>query len=98
MAHPRHLYDTLHDCFHIIRIIHRNPYNLPLRANTYYSKDPFNKLFLAEPLTKTAWTGMTLSLPEFQPNNLTKALEQAIYSAHSNKESNLSATVLILPG
>jgi hypothetical protein len=26
---------------------------------------------------------MTLSLPEFQPNKLTKALEQAIYSAHT---------------
>ena len=40
---------------------------------------------------------MTLSLPEFQPNNLTTSPKQAIYSAHSNKESNPSATILILP-
>jgi hypothetical protein len=72
---PDQLFDTLHDYFHIDRILHCNPYNLPLRASTYYSEDPFNKLFSAKPLTNTAWTGMTLSLPNFQPNKLTKALE-----------------------
>jgi ribonuclease HI len=40
---------------------------------------------------------MTLSLPEFQPDKLTKALEQAIYSAHSHKNNQPSATILILP-
>jgi hypothetical protein len=44
-----------------------------------------------------ALTGMTLSLTEFQPKNLTTTLEQAVYIAHSNKESNSSATILILP-
>ena len=99
MAHTRpNLRQTpLHDCFQIDRIIHCNPYNLPLRANTYYSEDPLDKLFSAEPLTNTAWTGMTLSLPEFQPNKLTKALEQAIYSAHTHKDTQYSATILILP-
>jgi len=87
----------LHNCFHIDRILHCNPYNLPLRAQTYYSEDPNHKLFSAEPLTNTAWTGVTLSLPEFQPDKLTKALEQAIYSAHTHKNSHPSATILILP-
>jgi len=82
---PDKLYDTLHDCFHINRILHFNPYNLPLRANTFYSEDPFNKLCSAEPLTEMAWTGVTVSIPEFQPKNTTIALEQAIYNAHSNK-------------
>jgi hypothetical protein len=40
---------------------------------------------------------MTLSLPEFQPDKLTKALEQSIYNAHKKRETNHSATILILP-
>jgi hypothetical protein len=39
---------------------------------------------------------MTLSLPEFQPNKLTRALEQAIYT-HKNKDTQPSASILILP-
>jgi hypothetical protein len=84
---PDQLFDTLHGCLQIDRILHCNPYNLPLRASIYFSEDPFNKLYSAEPLTNTAWTGMTLSLPECQPNKLTKALEQAIYSAHTHKDT-----------
>ena len=87
---PDQLFDTLHICFHIDRILHCNPYILPLRASTYYLEDPFNNLFSAEPLTNTAWTGMTLSLPKIQPNKLTKALEQTIYSAHAHKTRNLA--------
>jgi hypothetical protein len=94
---PDQLYDTLHDCFQIDRILHCNPYNLPLRPSTYYSEDPFNKLFSAAPQTNTPWTGITLSLPEFQPNKLTKAVEQAIYSAHTHKDTQPSASLLILP-
>ncbi len=94
---PDQLIDTLHDCFQIDRILNCNPCNLPLRASTYYSEDPFDKLFSAEPLTKSAWTGITLSLPEFQPKNLTKALEQAIYSTHTHKDTQPSASILILP-
>ena len=40
---------------------------------------------------------MTLSLPEFKPNKLTNALEQAIYSAHTHKDTQSSASILILP-
>jgi hypothetical protein len=94
---PDRLYDTLHDCFQIDRVLHCGPYNLPIRANIYYSEDPYHQIFSAKPLTNTAWTGMTLSLPEFQPDKLTKALEQAIYSAHTHKDSSPSATILILP-
>ena len=90
---PDQLYETLHECFQIDRILHCNPYNLPLRASTYYFEDPFNKLFSAEALTNTAWTGMTLSLPEFQPNKLTKALEQVIYNAHTHKDTKPSAKI-----
>ena len=28
------LYDILDDCFQVNRVVHCNPYNLPLRANT----------------------------------------------------------------
>ena len=34
------LYDTLHHCFDIKRVIHCNPVNLPLRAKEYISHDP----------------------------------------------------------
>jgi hypothetical protein len=94
---PDHLYDTLPDCFQIDRILYCNPYILPLRASTYYSEVPFNVLFFSEALTNTAWTGMTLSLSELQPNKLTKALERAIYSAYTHKDTQPSASILILP-
>jgi hypothetical protein len=35
-------------------------------------------------------------LPEFQPDKLTLALEQAIYSAHTHRNTNLGLTILIL--
>jgi hypothetical protein len=38
-----------------------------------------------------------MSLPEFPHNKLTTALEQAIYSAHTNKNHAPSLTILILP-
>jgi hypothetical protein len=83
---PDKLYDTLDECFDIDRILHSNPYNLPLRAQTYYSEDPLNTLFTSESLTDTTWTGTSMPLPEFQPSKLTTALEQAIYNAHTHKK------------
>jgi hypothetical protein len=64
---PDKLYDTLDACFDVDRILHCNPYNLPLRAQAYYSEDPLNNRFSSEPLTYTAWTGTSMSLPEFSP-------------------------------
>ena len=45
------VYDTLNACFQIKRVLQCSPYDLPLRANTYYSEDSLNELFSAEPLT-----------------------------------------------
>jgi len=38
-----------------------------------------------------------MSLPEFQPDKLTTALDQAIYNAHTHRNDNPSLTTLILP-
>jgi hypothetical protein len=76
---PEKLYDTLDACFDIDRILHCNPYNLPLRAHTYYSEDRLNNIFSSEPLTDTAWADTSKSLPELHPQKLTTELEQAIY-------------------
>ena len=54
-------------------------------------------MFSSEPLTDTTWTGTSLSLLEFQPDKLTIALEQAIYIAHSHRNTKPSLTILILP-
>jgi hypothetical protein len=59
-------------------------------------ENPFNKLFSAEPPTITAWMGMTLSHPEFQLNKLIKALEEAIYGAHTHTNTQPSATIQVL--
>jgi len=79
------------------RVLHCNPYNLPLRAKTYYSEDPFNSIFSSELLTNTSWTCTTIPLPEFQPDKLTTALEQANYNAHTHRDTNHSSKILILP-
>ena len=84
-------------CFDIDRILHGNPYNLPLRAKTYFSEDPLNTMFSSEPLTDISWTCTSMSLPEIQPNKLTTTLEQAIYSADTHRNANPSLTILILP-
>jgi hypothetical protein len=62
---PDELYDTLNTCFDIDHILRCNPYNLPLRAQTYYSEDPLNNIFSSELLKDSAWTGTSISLPEF---------------------------------
>ncbi len=92
---PNKLYDTLDACFDIDRIQHCNPHNL--RDQTYYSEDPLNNILLSEPLTDIAWTGTSMSLPEFHPNKLTTAMEQAIYSVHTTRNHTPSLTILILP-
>ncbi len=50
---PDKPYDTFDECFHIDRVIHGSPYNLPLRATTYYSEDTHDTLFFAEHHTNT---------------------------------------------
>ena len=92
MPIPDKLYDTYFD---IDRILHCNPYNLPLRTHPYYSKDPLNTMFSSEPFIDTTWTGTSMSLPEFQPTKLTTAMEKAIYNAHRIYITSL--TILILP-
>jgi hypothetical protein len=61
---PDNIYDRMDACFHVDRGFHCIPYILPLRANTYYSEELSNVLLTAELLTKTTWTGTTISLPE----------------------------------
>ncbi len=75
---PDDLYDVLHQCFQIQRVLHYSPINVPLRAKTYTSHDPKDAAFSAMPHTPTAWSGISLTLPEHKPNRLTTALEQAI--------------------
>jgi len=38
-----------------------------------------------------------MSLPDFQPNKLTTALEQAVYNAHTHRNYTSSLIILILP-
>ena len=94
---PDTLYDALHQCFNIQRVIHCNPINLPLRAKTYISHDPRDTRFSATPYTHTAWPGTSLAIPEYTPYRLKQALEQAIYSAHAHRHTSPSSQVLILP-
>jgi ribonuclease HI len=94
---PDTLYDALHQCFNIQRVIHCNPINLPLRAKTYISHDPRDTRFSATPYTHTAWPGTSLAIPEYTPYRLKQALEQAIYSAHAHRHTSPSSHILILP-
>jgi hypothetical protein len=91
------LYDTLDAYFQIDRVLLCKPYNLPIRANTYYSKGLFNFIFSAQLPTNTSWTCTAISLSEFQSEKLTTALQKAIYNAHLHKETNHSSTIRILP-
>jgi len=83
---PDTIYDALHTCFNIQRVIHHNPINLP-RAKTYISHDPKDVAFGALPYTKTAGRGTSLALPEYKADKLKAALEQAIYSAHAHRHT-----------
>ena len=71
------IYTALDACFNAECLLHCIPYNLLLGAKTYYSEDPRNAVFSFEPLTNTTWTSRSMSLPKFQPDNLTTALEQS---------------------
>ena len=94
---PDTIYDALHNCFNIQRVIHCNPIILPLRAKEYLSHDPKDAAFGALPYTKSAWRGTTLALPEYKADKLKTALEQAIYSAHAHRHKSPSSKILILP-
>ena len=94
---PDTLYDALHQCFDIQRVIHCNPINLPLRAKTYISHDTRDTHFGATPYTRTAWPSTSLALPDYTPHRMKQALEQAIYSAHAHRHTSPSSHILILP-
>ena len=94
---PDALYDALCNCFKIKRVIHCSPMTLPLRAKEYISHDPEDATFGALPYTKTAWPDASLALPAYKAENMTTALEQALYSAHAHRHTQPSSHILILP-
>ena len=94
---PPALYTSLDSVFHIDRVIHCNPMNVPLEAPIYHSAAPEDNAFSAEPLTNTSWQGMSLSLPLHHAAHLTTALEQAIYGAHTMRHKSRCSTLLLLP-
>jgi len=94
---PDTIYDALHICFNIQRVIHCNTINLPLRAKTYISHDPQDAVFLAFPYTKSAWPGTSLALPEYKADKLKTALEQVIYKAYAHRHTTPSRHILMLP-
>jgi hypothetical protein len=94
---PDTIYDALHTCFNIQRVIHCNPVILPLRAEKYISHDPEDAAFAALPYTKSAWRGTSLALPKYKAGKLKTALEQAIYSAHAHRHTSPSSQLIILP-
>ncbi len=57
---------------------------LPLRAKEYISHDPRDIIFGALPYTRTAGLDASVALPMYKVENLTTALEQALYSAHAH--------------
>jgi hypothetical protein len=94
---PDHLYDKLHKCVNIKRVLHCDPITLPLRAKQYIYHDTLDSQFGAAPYTDTAWPGTSLAIPDYTPDKLTRALEQAIYSAHAHRHTRASSHILILP-
>jgi hypothetical protein len=46
---------------------------------------------------KTAWRDESLALPEYKAEQLTTALEQALYNAHAHRHTRPSSHILILP-
>jgi hypothetical protein len=71
---PDTLYDTLCNYFKIKRVIHCNPFILPLRENEYISHDPKDAIFGALTYTKTAWLNAFLALSDYKEDKLTIAL------------------------
>ena len=94
---PDTLFDTLHHYFNIKRVIGCNPFNLPLRAKVYIPHDPLDSTFGAMPHTRSAWPDTSLALQDYTANKLTRALEQALYSAHAPRHTHPSTHILILP-
>ena len=94
---PDPIYDALHHAFNIQRVLECSPMDLPINATEYYTRDPDDIAFSAGTLTATAWTGISLSLPEHTAEAITHSLEQAMYSAHHHKHKSPSATLLLLP-
>ena len=92
---PDTLYVTLHHCFNISRVIHCNPVNLPLRAKEYISHDTLDSIFGAMPYTRSAWLDTSLALSDYIDGILTRALEQALYSAYAHLHTHPSSHILI---
>ena len=72
------------------------PHDPPLRAKEYTSHDPRDAVFGALPYTKTAWPDSSLALPSCETEQLTTALEQALYIAHVHRHTQLSSHILML--
>lgn len=94
---PDCLCTVLNTLFGIHRVLDCNPMNLPLPATEYYTRDTKDACFGAGYNTDTPWQGTSLSIPEHKAQNLTKALEQALYSAHPHRCTAPSFTILLLP-
>ena len=88
---PDEIYTALDSLFHIDRVLHCSPMNLPTAAKEYYTKDEFDACFSAGLQTDTPWTGISLSLPEHSAQCLTHSLEHALYSAHYHRKIHLLA-------
>ena len=94
---PDTLYDELHKCFNIQRVLHCDPITLPLRAKQYISHDPLDSQFGATFYTDTAWPDTYLAIPDYTPDKLTRVLEQALYNAHAHRHTRPSSHILTLP-
>jgi hypothetical protein len=70
---------------------------LPLRANEYISHDPRDVVFGVLPYTKIAWHDASLEFPAYKAEQLTTALEQALYNAHAHRHTQPCSYILILP-
>ena len=70
---------------------------LPLRAKEYISQNLRDAVFGALPYTRTAWLDASLALPDYNAEQLTIALEQALYRAHAHHHIQPSSHILILP-
>jgi len=91
------LYDELHKCFNIQRLLHYGLITLPLRAKQYIPHDPLDSQYGATPYIDTAWPDTSLAIPDYTPDKLTRAPEQALYNAHAHRHTRPSSHILILP-
>jgi hypothetical protein len=70
---------------------------LPLRAKEYISHEPRDAVFGALSYTNTAWADASLAISAYKAEQLTTALEQALYNAHAHRHTQPSSHILILP-